>query len=616
MEAARLRSLRRRPRRGSTARPLDTRLLRVSALALLLPLLLLTLTVARPGPLPAPTLPAAFDTDAAVALTTELADQHPRRVPGSPGADAAARWVAAKLGLYALDVTTDVWKEELPDLGRTKLTNIAAVVPGRSRDVVLVVAHRDTAPDGPGANDNASGTAALIQLASAYAATSTAAARARPQHTLVFLSADGGAYGGVGAARLARDERFRGRVLAAVVLDGLAGSRRPRLEVDGDGSRSPAPALTRTASARIEEQTRRAPAQPTVLRQLVDLGLPFGYGDQAPLLGAGVSTVRVTTADDTGQSNRRDDPERLDKVRFARLGKAAQTLLASVDGGAELVRGSAASLVVGDRFVRGWALGLVFVAAAIPFLVVVVDLVARCRRRRVPLLPAWRSMRTRLLVALWLGVVLWLAVRTGVLPAGAARPLPPAGTTATDWPVLGLAGILVLFAGGWLLARPRLRRRRPPTAEEELAGYAVGLATLAVIGLATAIASPLALLFVLPSLYAWLWLTQLHATGPRWAKDVLFGLGFAGPVLALVSLGSRFDLGIHTPLYVIGLVSTGYLPWTRVGLLLAWAAVAAQLGSLLAGRYAPYADGVSAPPRGPLREGVRRTVLAVQARRR
>jgi hypothetical protein len=272
--------------------------------------------------------------------------------------------------------------------------------------------------------------------------------------------------------------------------------------------------------------------------------------------------------------------------------------------------------VLGDRFVRGWALGLVYLAAAIPFLVVVVDLVARCRRRHVPLLPAWRSMRSRLLVALWLGVVLWLAVVAGVLPDGAARPLPPAGEAATDWPVLGLAAMVVLALAGWLLARPRLRRRRPPTAEEELAGYAVGLATLAVTALATAIASPLALLFVLPSLYAWLWLTQLHATGPRWAKDVLFGLGFAGPVLALVSLGSRFDLGVDTPLYVAGLVSTGYLPWTRVALLLAWIAVAAQLASLVAGRYAPYADGVSSPPRGPLREAVRRTVVAAQARGR
>jgi hypothetical protein len=616
METARPRTARQRPRRGSTARPLDTRLARVSTLVLVVPVLLLTLTVARPGPLPAPTLPAVFDAETALALTAELAGRHPRRQPGSPGADAAARWVEGKLALYGLDVDVDRWEEDIPDLGRASLTNVAAVIPGRSRDVVAVIAHRDTTTRGPGANDNASGTAALIELARAYAAAGTTAGRAQPQHTLVFLSDDGGAYGGIGVARFAQRERFRGRMLAAVVLDGLAGRRRPRLEVAGDASRSPAPALVRTASARVEEQTRRPPAQPSVLRQLVDLGLPFGYGDQAPLLGAGVSAVRLTTADDSGDSAPTDNPAQLDETRFARLGSAAQTLLASLDGGAELARGTAASLVVGDRFVRGWALGLVFLAATVPFLVVVTDLVARCRRRRIPLLPAVRAMRSRLLVALWVGALLWLGAAAGVLPDGTARPLPPNGPSATDWPVVGLAVLAALALAGWLLARPRLRGVRQPSAEEELAGYTVALAGLAVIALATALASPLALLFVLPSLYAWLWLVQLHATGPRWAKDVLFGLGFAGPVLALASLATRFDLGADTLLYVTGLASVGYLPWTRLVLVLAWAAVAAQLGALVVARYAPYADGVAVPPRGPLRESVRRAVASAQSRRR
>ena len=255
----------------------------------------------------------------------------------------------AKLALYGLDVETDRWRAELPDLGETQLTNVAAIVPGRTRDAVLVVAHRDTTDRGPGANDNASGTAALVELARGYAAAGTAAGRAQPQHTLVFLSADGGAFGGVGAARFAGHERFRNRILAAVVLDGLAGSRRPRLELAGDGSHSPAPALVQTAAARIVEQTRREPAQPSVLRQLVDLALPFGYGDQGPLLGAQISALRLTTADDTGKSDATDDPEALDEVRFTRLGRASHSLLASLDGGAELVRGSSPFLVLQDR---------------------------------------------------------------------------------------------------------------------------------------------------------------------------------------------------------------------------------------------------------------------------
>jgi Peptidase family M28 len=592
------------------------RLARASALLLLVPLALVTLTVAQPGPLPTPALPPAFDADTAAALATELANDHSRRVPGSPDAVEAARWVEEKLALYGLDVEVDRWHADLADLGSRELTNVAVVVPGQTKDAVLVVAHRDTTERGPGANDNASGTAALIELARGYGSSGTAAGRARPQHTLVFLSTDGGAYGSAGAARFAESQRFRGRILAALVLDGLAGPRRPRLELAGDGGHSPAPALVQTAAARVVEQTRREPGRPSVLRQLVDLALPFAYGDQGPLLGNHISALRLTTADDTGQSDARDVPERLDEVRFARLGRASHALLASLDSGAELVRGSSSYLVLEDRFVRGWALGALFVVALVPFLVVVTDFVVRCRRRGLALAPAVRSLRSRLLVALWCGLLLWAGALAGVLPTGSPRPLPPGGPASTDWPIAGLVLLGLLALAGWLAARPRLLRRRPPTGDEEIAGYAAALVALGVVALAVAVVSPLTLLFVLPSLYAWLWLVQLHATGPRWAKDILFGLGFAGPVLALVSLGARFDLGPDTILYVTGLASVGYLPWTRIALVLAWAAVAAQVGSLVAGRYAPYADGLRTPPRGAVRNGVRRVVLAAQARRR
>jgi Zn-dependent M28 family amino/carboxypeptidase len=84
-----------------------------------------------------------------------------------------------------------------------QLRNVAAVVEGSARGVIVVAAHRDTGPTGPGANDNASGTATLIQLARVYADTG-AGRRPTPLHTLVFLSTDGGAWGGLGAERFAR----------------------------------------------------------------------------------------------------------------------------------------------------------------------------------------------------------------------------------------------------------------------------------------------------------------------------------------------------------------------------------------------------------------------------
>ena len=57
-------------------------------------------------------------------------------------------------------------------------------------------------------------------------------------------------------------------------------------------------------------------------------------------------------------------------------------------------------------------------------------------------------------------------------------------------------------------------------------------------------------------------------------------------------IGTQLGLGLDTPLYLVSLMTLGFIPWTTVLVLIAWAAVAAQLGALAAGRYrAGAADG-------------------------
>jgi hypothetical protein len=48
----------------------------------------------------------------------------------------------------------------------------------------------------------------------------------------------------------------------------------------------------------------------------------------------------------------------------------------------------------------------------------------------------------------------------------------------------------------------------------------------------------------------------------------------------------------------------------------AWLACAEQAAALAARRYAPYPSASERPPRGPIRETVRRAVLTVRARKR
>lgn len=614
MQAARLRELRGRPRRGSLERPINGRLVRTSTLVLVLPLAIAAITMSRPGPLPAPALPPSFDGTAAISLATELARKYPNRLPGSTGDEDAARWFAETLRQYGLAARSETWRQHVPGLGTVQLRNLAVVVQGSAKGTIVFAAHRDTSGIGAGANNDATGTAALIQLARAYATVGTAKLRPKPLHTLVFLSTDAGAWGGLGAHRFVTRSRLRHDLLAAVVLDGLGGAGAPRVDIGGDGGRSPAPALVRTAAARVREQVGERLRLSGTLRQLVDLGVPFGYGDQAPFLGAHVSAVRLTTADDSGHSDVDDRPASLDRARFAHLGAAAQNLLVSLDSAGELAQGTDPVVDVRGRIVRGWAIALVLIAVLLPFLAGVIDLLVRARRHEAPLIPAFRALRRRIGFWVSLGALIWLGSAIGFLPSGPARPLPPSGPTATDWPVTGLMLMVGVGLTAWFVTRRRLVPTRPASHAEELAGYAAALVGLGVLGVVVAIVHPFALTFFIPSLYAWLWLPQVSSRA--WIRDALFGAGLVGALLVVISVGDRFQLGGRTPLYLLQLVSVGYVPWTTLILVLAWAATAAQLGALAVGRYGPYSGGLARPPRGPIREGVRRTVLAAQSRRR
>ncbi len=586
MEPARLATASRRPRRGSVERPIDTRLVRKVALVLVAPLLLAVLTLNRSGPLPPPALPPSFDADTAVSLTTELASVHPDRVPGSLEAGRAADWVRAKLALYGLAARDDTWEEDVPGVGRVELRNLVAVVEGTLDEAIVVVAHRDNNGRSAGANDNASGTAALIELARPYALAGTTESARTPLHTLVFLSTDGGAYGSLGVARFAERSPLADRAVAVVSLDGLAGSATTRLELAGLDGRSPPPVLVRTADARISAETGAAPVRPGVLTQLVSLALPFGYGEQAPVLGAGEPALRITTGSDAGTPSGSDELEGLRPARLGQLGRASEALLNSLDSAVELPDSTDGALFLGDRVVRGWALQLLLLASVVPFGAATLDLLSRCRLRRLPLAAAWRALRRRVGVWLVLVLLLGLAAVVGALPDDPSLPPPPDQPPVDSWP-FGVLAVLAIVAGlVWLRARARLVPRVRATPEEELAAYAVGYVALLLVCAGTALVSPYGLVLVVPSLYAWLLLPQLRRS-PGWLTDVVFGIGLLGPVLSLVVLAEQLGLGVRAPLYAAALVTTGVVPWASTILFAAWGAIASLVGAIAAGRYAP-----------------------------
>ena len=117
--------------------------------------------------------------------------------------------------------------------------------------------------------------------------------------------------------------------------------------------------------------------------------------------------------------------------------------------------------------------------------------------------------------------------------------------------------------------------------------------------------NPFALIFLLPSLHAWLWLPHVRPR-PIWTRLAVLGAGFLGPLLLLASLAVRYGLGLDAPWYLAELAATGYVGLPALAIAVGWLAAAGQMSALTIGRYAPYPSARERPPRGPFREAVRR----------
>jgi hypothetical protein len=575
-----------------------------------LPLLLLAFSVARPAALQAPNLPPAFDKDAATALAAELAATAPSRLPGTPGAASAERWFRDQLQPYGITVRKEAFTAIVPGRGRVRIVDLLAEKDGLSQKTIVVMAHRDDTGAGPGANDNASGTAALLELARTYAPTA-AASRIRLPYSLLFLSTDGAVYGGLGAAWFAAHAPEAPNVLAVVNLDAIAGFKPPRLELNADTPRTPTPGLVETVRAQLAAEIGADPRRASTLRQLVDLGFPYSRYEQAPFVARGIPAVTITTGGDRPRSGLQDDPDRLRAARLGQIGRATQNTIDALQQGVALAPGPSSYIYLGSRIVRGWAVELVLVGALVPFLAVTVDLFAHCRRRRIRVAPAVRSYRSRLAFWAWCGGLFALFALLGIWPDGTSRP--PV-LDSVGWPMAGLAALAVLAGLGWIVARDRLLPRRKVRPEEELAGHTAALLALGVVALLVVATNPFALIFLLPSLHIWLWLPQVRESR-LWLRTIVLVAGFAGPLLLLWSFADRYGLGWDAPWYIAWLFAVGYAPAPGFVIALAWTAAAGQLVALVGRRYAPYPSVAERPPRGLLRELVRRLVLTRRRRR-
>ena len=141
-------------------------------------------------------------------------------------------------------------------------------------------------------------------------------------------------------------------------------------------------------------------------------------------------------------------------------------------------------------------------------------------------------------------MLVWIGALARILPTGEALPLPPYADFFETRPLFGglvLGGAFVL---GWLVCASNSFPVVPAAPDERLAGFVVALAVLGAVAVGLAVFQPYALVFVLPSLYAWLW---PPLEGRFTARVILLLIRLAGPVFRLVVLGRELGLSVPTP---------------------------------------------------------------------
>ena len=107
-----------------------------------------------------------FTKDRAMPHVVKLAREIGVRVRGTAGERKGARYVAAQFRSYGYSVNVQRYEVD----GLTS-RNVVAWWPGARRYPVVIGGHMDTVPGSPGANDNASGVAVVLEIARLFAGT-------------------------------------------------------------------------------------------------------------------------------------------------------------------------------------------------------------------------------------------------------------------------------------------------------------------------------------------------------------------------------------------------------------------------------------------------------------
>ncbi|HUK77337.1 MAG TPA: M28 family peptidase [Thermoleophilia bacterium] len=519
------------------------------------------------------TQPVAFDAQIAASDMQTLVADFPGRVAGSPSDRLAGRWVAHQFTDSGLTPHTDTFSATLA--GRTAtLTNVWAVSPGTAQGAIVVLAPRDSPPLATqGANDDASGTAALVELATVFSG-------AAHDHPIVFVSTDGDTGGALGAREFL-DRHSDLPILTVVALRQVAGRDVHAFTLNGWATRPliAPPWLWSLGRAAGRAGGELATPLPPVTSQILRLAIPGGGGSQAPFVAAGIAAIELS-APGPSRPAVADTLDTVSTDTLARSGRAGELLVTSLDGAPQPLAGSGQTVFFSRfRQLSGGFVVWILVVLSLPLALVAVDLVRRAVKRRLPLTHS--LVRLALRTAPWLLTLLlvYLANLLSLLPGHLGGVVSPDAVVSHAPRYLRVVMILLFLAVAYHYAMAierRLARRYPADTEAVVAVALLALLACALVMLAV---NPFSLALILPAALLW----PLARSG-SWVRSrlVVWG-GLAVVAASLVYLGERLHLGWGVWWYFFLLLETRAIPVMAVVVAIVVVAAAALLGHELHG---------------------------------
>lgn len=276
------------------------------------------------GNSPSYSQPAEFDADSAFATLAHLTIGIGPRPMGSHNEQAALHWVAERFGNFGADTS---YVMPVPRSSTTNTTSGVAVgiFPGRTDSLIVIGGHIDSDfQENPGANDNASGTATVLELARLWS-------KRDRRFTMVFTAFGGEESGLVGSRWFASHFEAINKTALMLSID-MAGEDGPVTPFFESGSHQAPEWLMHDAFALDRALDLNRLRYSTHFFSWNTVGSGIAGSDHAPFVEQEIPAVTFTSGINTSPIHTSNDRlELLSRSAIEQMGRFVDALLVKYD---------------------------------------------------------------------------------------------------------------------------------------------------------------------------------------------------------------------------------------------------------------------------------------------